>query len=244
MVDGVKEALRSVSLTVRSDEFLVLMGPNGSGKSTLLSIIAGIVQSDSGSVGLVEMGKTIAVRKVGYVWQDYRASLLPWLSAVDNVAFPFRIEGKSRQAAQHIARTAIEEFLPDVDPAALAYKLSGGEQQLLCILRASVTHPDVLLLDEPLSALDQERKWLLSSFLEKLWRNVFVPTICVSHDVDEAILLADRILVLSRDGVLANEIRVDLDRPRSVAMLTSDQHIESRSEVLSALIPNNKNNGH
>ena len=231
--------LRDISFKISSDSFTTLIGPNGCGKTTLLRIIAGLDVPDSGDV-IVKGSKNSSIQ-VGYVWQNYRSSLLPWFDVGENVAFPLRLHGVERQSRRQIAGKLVDEFMPGISLKDRTYQLSGGQQQLVSVLRSLVVEPDVLLLDEPFSALDQERRWVMGSYVEKAWLKISVPIVFVSHDVDEAVLLADSILLMSRrSGKIDKELKNPLPRPRSQNMLTAKEHLTCRSEILDFLFDEEK----
>lgn len=233
---GSRVVLSDLCLEVMDRRFATLVGPNGCGKSTLLNLIAGLMPLDAGSISLELNGDTARKPQVGYVWQDYRTSLLPWLSCVDNVAFPLRVRGIGRVERREQAKRMIAEFLPGIDPNTRCYDLSGGQQQLINLLRSAISRPDIYLLDEPFSALDQERRWATALYVERVWIERRVPTIFVSHDVDEAILLADTIYLMTRFGTIAKEVENRLTRPRSIQMLTAEEHVRCRQEIIEFLV--------
>lgn len=233
--DGsVRTVLRGVSLELDGHRFTSLIGPNGCGKSTLLGVIAGIIPADSGTVRCVNLKNSQP--RVGYVWQDYRASLLPWLTAAENVAFPLRLHGASKEERAAAAAKMMREFMPGVDPRKPCYQLSGGQQQMLCLLRGAVAHPDLLLFDEPFSALDQNRRWSMTTYVERIWQATNAPALFVSHDVDEAVLLADDIVLMNADGRIEDVIQNPLPRPRHQKLLTDGQHVKCRDAVIAFLL--------
>ena len=226
--------LRDVSVEFSNGRFTTIVGPNGCGKTTLLNTVAGLVSPDSGSVHIVTDHEGPA--RIGYVWQDYRASLLPWLSVADNISFPLKIHGASRRERHKAALEALSVFASDIRPDDPVYSLSGGQQQLVCLLRSYISNPDVLLLDEPLSALDQFTRWTMAFRIEEFWLRNRTPAIFVSHDVDEAVMLADEVLLMSQeDGRIMRTIENPLPRPRNKRMLTSKEHIQCREEVIDFL---------
>lgn len=233
--DGtIHHVLDDVSLSLSSKRFGALIGPNGSGKTTLLNLIAGLLQPDSGDIQT--NGFAGKPPKVGYVWQNYSDSLLPWLDAKDNIAFPARAAGGSWKAGRASAKELLDSFLPDVPPAARTYDLSGGQQQMISLLRAVASRPDVLLLDEPFSSLDQLRSWNTALYVERIWRENLIPVLFVSHDIDEAILLADDIWFLSgNSGKIAGHVINSLPRPRTLNMLTDPQHVHCRNTIIGFL---------
>jgi NitT/TauT family transport system ATP-binding protein len=230
----VRNVLRDVSLELDGKRFTSLIGPNGCGKSTLLGVIAGITPADSGLVKCSNLKNNQP--RVGYVWQDYRASLLPWVSAAENVAFPLRLHGQNKEGRISAAGEMMREFMPGVDPQKPCYQLSGGQQQMLCLLRSAIAHPDVLLFDEPFSALDQNRRWAMTTYVERIWQATRAPALFVSHDVDEAVLLADDILLMNGDGRIEKVIENSLPRPRPQTLLTDSEHIKCRDKVIAFLL--------
>lgn len=231
--NGWKTVIDSFSLNIPARSFFTILGPNGSGKSTLLNLVSGVLQPDA---GVVEVNGLEHRRpRIGYVWQDYRASLLPWADVTENVSFALRIQGMSRSKRLTLVQEALGEFRLGILPTQRCYELSGGQQQLVSILRSTVGSPDLLLLDEPLSALDQATSWTMAFKLERVWSTLAVPALLVSHDVDEAIMLADEVLLMSRQGRIAQRIMNTLPRPREVKMLTSSEHARCRQEVIEFL---------
>ena len=222
-------ALESVSLEVRPGEIVAIVGGSGCGKSTLLRAICGL---DNATIGKVLLdGATIRAphEKIGIVFQEPR--LLPWLSVADNVGFGLdhlpKAEARARVATA-LARVGLSDKA-DVWPR----ELSGGQAQRVAIARALVPRPEVLLLDEPFSALDAFTRADLQDHLLDLWADSRPTLILVTHDVDEAVVLADRILVMMpRPGRIFDEIDTDLPRPRD---RRSDEFDHVRHRVLAAL---------
>jgi NitT/TauT family transport system ATP-binding protein len=226
--------ISDLSLRLPHGSFTALVGANGCGKTTLLNLIAGIMKPDAGTVAIHTGEQRDA--KVGYVWQDYRASLLPWRDVGENISFPLRLRGVRKSERLAIARKALAGFTTDIQIDNPVYSLSGGQQQLVCLLRSIVANPDVLLLDEPLSALDQSARWTMAFRIERAWMEHPMPALIVSHDVDEAVMLADRLIYISRSGGrIAASSENPLPRPRSVRMLTSAEHIRCREAVIEFL---------
>jgi NitT/TauT family transport system ATP-binding protein len=223
--------LEAIDMELTPQRFSALIGRNGSGKTTLLNLIAGLIEPDEGTVKV--SGTERSMPKIGYVWQNYRDSLLPWFTIEDNVALPLRARGDSWQLGREDARMLLRKFLPDVACDGKPHELSGGQQQLVSLLRAVVSRPDILLLDEPFSSLDQHRSWDTALYVERIWTDHRVPILFVSHDVDEAVLLADDVFLLSRDqrGVVAG-VTNSLPRPRTLDMLTDPEHVRCRNEII------------
>ena len=226
--------LDGLSLELPQGTFATLVGPNGCGKSTLLNLVAGLTAPDSGQVTITTSDGEAP--RIGYVWQNYRESLLPWLTVGENVCFPLRVQGVGRSVRRKVAQAALEGFSADIQIDQKVYSLSGGQQQLICLLRSSVSNPHVLLLDEPLSALDQPTRWTMAFRIEQLWMKSRMAALFVSHDVDEAVMLSDRVLLMSRNGGrIAEVVENLLPRPRNVQMLSSAEHIGCRNAVIEFL---------
>ncbi|MGB8292107.1 ABC transporter ATP-binding protein (plasmid) [Rhizobium leguminosarum bv. trifolii] len=222
------QVLRDINLHVRSGESLAIVGASGSGKTTLLRVLAGLEDSDTGEV-LVD-GQ--AIRGVGteraVIFQEPR--LLPWLTVLDNVAFGLETSGLSREQARGRARHYVKLVGLQQFEAAYPRQLSGGMAQRVGIARALAVQPEILLLDEPLGALDAMTKIGMQQELARIWRDEDVTTILVTHDLEEAIYLADRILILPREkGGEPRLIEIDLPRPRD---RSAPEFVRHREELL------------
>jgi NitT/TauT family transport system ATP-binding protein len=219
------EAVKDVSLIVEPHEFVSLIGPSGCGKSSLLSIAAGFTKPTQGTVTLdgVLIKKPGAER--GVVFQQY--SLFPWLRVRENVEFGLKMAGVSRAKRESTARTLLglaglltfENHYPD--------QLSGGMKQRIGIVRALAANPQVLLMDEPFGALDTQTRTVMQEILTNMWQRFRLSVLFITHDIEEAVFLSDRIYVMTaRPGRIKTEIRVPLPRPRSAAMLDTPEFIE------------------
>jgi len=206
-------ALDRVNVSVRDGEFLAIIGPSGCGKSTLVRMVAGLEQPSSGEVSISgESPMSLAARhRIGFAMQDH--ALLPWLSVRSNVALPFRVAGKAvdwSAVDQLIAMVGLSEFAE-----ARPRQLSGGMRQRTSIARALVLEPSLLLLDEPFGSLDAVTRRHLNLELQSLWSSQRLTTLLVTHSVEEAVFLADRVLVLSsRPGRVELLREVPFGRPR------------------------------
>lgn len=228
--DGaVRTIFPDFSFTLDAPEFITIIGPNGCGKSTLLNLIAGFIQPDK---GVIELSGNGSATKIGYVFQDYRASLLPWLNVYRNIEFPLTLEHLDKSARHRIVDELLAEFNLPFSSKQRVYKLSGGQQQLVCLLRSLVAKPSILLCDEPFSALDQSTRWTMAFYLEEFWLKMQIPVFFVSHDIDESILLSDRILLLNKSGTIERILENRLERPRNIGMLNSLEHISLRKQVI------------
>ena len=204
-------ALCDVSLRVAVGEFVVILGPTGCGKTTLLHLIAGIETIDGGSI---RFGGTMAAGpSVSCVFQHY--VLFPWRSVLRNVAFGPQMRGvprreRSTAARELLAKVGLTEF-----ESAYPHELSGGMRQRAAIAQALAPHPDLLLMDEPFGALDDTTRRDLQGMLVELWEQQRTTVLFVTHNIDEALQLGDRIVVLSgRPGRVVEELTVELPRPR------------------------------
>jgi NitT/TauT family transport system ATP-binding protein len=216
------------SLEIAPGEFVCLLGPSGCGKSTLLNCIAGYVRPSAGSV-LVD-GE--AVKEPGpdrgMVFQQY--SLFPWKTIRDNIAFGPKIAGRDSDA---IANTFLE--MVGLTKFAKKYpaELSGGMQQRVGIARALANYPSVLLMDEPFGALDAQTRLMMQENLLKIWSEFGITVVFVTHDVDEAIFLADRVLVMSASpGSIIADMRVTLGRPRAPDIAISPEFMQLKKQCL------------
>jgi len=230
-----KRVLAGVSLEVPAGSVASIVGANGSGKSTLLAIIAGMLRPDEGLVSIG--GKPPAEAKIGFVWQNYRASLLPWLSVRENILFPLHLAGLSSSDQTARLDALMSDFGGQLPMSEKVYRLSGGQQQMTSLLRALIIQPDVLLLDEPSSALDLQAKWRLFDQIETMRMRSNITTVWVSHDPDEAALAADHILLLSgQEGLIQSSHANLCPRPRTTAMLTAGEHIITRNKILGFIL--------
>jgi NitT/TauT family transport system ATP-binding protein len=217
-------ALDGLSLTVQAGEFVALLGPSGCGKSTALRLVAGLSRPTAGEVAVLgaDPREVVDAHRLGIAFQG--PALLPWASVRDNVAAPFKLLGRRRDDER------VDELLELVGLSSVAdmrpRQLSGGMRQRVSIARSLVLDPEVLLLDEPFGALDAVTRRRLNSELEAIWEAQAITTLMVTHSVDEALFLADRVLVMSgRPGRVVDEVRVRFPRPRRQdLMLTAEFH--------------------
>jgi NitT/TauT family transport system ATP-binding protein len=210
-------ALRDVSFSINAHEFICVLGPSGSGKSTLLRILGGLLAPTSGQVILGESELRGPDPRVGLVFQN--PNLMPWRNVLQNVLLPLELRAPLNDAAVSQARTTLDLVGLSGFAHYLPRDLSGGMAQRVAIARALVHDPDVLLLDEPFGALDALTRERMGEELSRIWQARQKTVVMVTHAIDEAILLADRILVLSsQPGQLVLDALVDLTRPRTDAL--------------------------
>ena len=217
--DGALPVLDGIDLTVPGGGIVALIGPNGCGKSTLLRVIAGLLRPVAGTALLDGVQIAGPDPRIGLVFQEPR--LLPWRTAADNITYPLELAGWS--VHRRVERLAVLADLIGLDPAVSAARpaeLSGGTRQRVALARALALEPAVLLLDEPFSALDALTRERFDLELLRLWDRAATTIVMVTHSIPEAILVADRVLVMSsRPGRIVADIPVGTPRPRSIADL-------------------------
>jgi NitT/TauT family transport system ATP-binding protein len=223
-------ALNDINLRTHRREFLCVVGPSGCGKSTLVRILAGLEQHSSGEVLLQGQPVTDPGRDRGMVFQGY--TLFPWLTVKKNVMFGLEVNGHGRlecerEAMQWLELIGLEKFAD-----AFPQQLSGGMKQRVAIVRALANQPRILLMDEPFGALDAQTRARMQAHLLEIWRKIDITIIFITHDLDEAIYLADRILVLSaHPGEVQELIEVPVPRPRSSAQFVSPEFLATKARL-------------
>jgi NitT/TauT family transport system ATP-binding protein len=225
------EALKGIDLEVDSGEFIALLGPSGCGKSTLLNLIAGFEHISSGSL-LVD-GQVVEKPGPdrGVVFQE--AALFPWLSVWENVVFGPKIAAQPRSQYESIARKMLEITELSAFTKLLPIQLSGGMRQRVGIARVLTLGSRILLMDEPFGALDAQTRMTMQELLLSVWQELRTTVVFVTHDIDEALLLADTVYVMSaRPGRIVAKITVPMQRPRTIEMTTTDVFNEMKRDVL------------
>jgi len=209
------EAIRDVSLQVSSGEFVALLGPSGCGKSTLLELCAGLEPATGGEILIGAERVTGPNPKAVMVFQEH--SLLPWLDVEKNVAFGLQMRGTGLNERWRRGREVLERVKLVKFAKHYPHQLSGGMKQRVAIARALVGNPEFILMDEPFAALDFQTRVLMQQFLLEVWAGFKSTILFVTHHIDEAILLADRVVVMSAaPGRVLEEVKIDLPRPRSM----------------------------
>jgi len=226
--------LRDVNFHIKEGEFVSIIGPSGCGKSTLLNIIAGLDNPTSGSVSVHGSLDRQRLGSVGYMQQ--KDLLMPWRSVMDNATLGLELQGVSRREAgerarQHLGRFGLEGF-----ENAYPHELSGGMRQRAAFLRTVLADQEVFLLDEPFGALDALNRTQIHQWVTGLWESMRKTIILVTHDVDEAILLSDRVYVMTaRPGTMKMVQRVDLPRPRSMDVFSTSEFMAMKSTLLTSI---------
>lgn len=228
------KALEGVSLSVKAGEFVTIIGPSGSGKSTLFNLIVGLLEPDEGEICIDGEICHDRISRVGYMPQ--RDLLLPWRSVVDNVILPQEVLGTPRDTARNRAigllpLFGLEEFATSYPDA-----LSGGMRQRAALLRTILSDKEVMLLDEPFGALDALTRKELQDWLLGVWREFNQTVIFITHDVEEALYLGDRVIVLSpRPGTVIKSEEVKLSRPRRQGMVAQPEFGKQVTDLLASL---------
>ncbi len=226
--------LDGVSLEVPAHGIAAVVGPNGSGKSTLLRLISGLLAPDSGTITIDGRSVTEADERVGLVFQEPR--LLPWRRALDNAAFPLELAGVGRAERSERARALLDLVGLDGFERAYPHQMSGGMRQRLAIARALARDPSILLLDEPFSALDALTRERFNAELLELWQRTGATIVVVTHNIAEAVFLADEVTVLSaRPGRVAARVPVPLGRPRQMQAMESQAFARAAAQIRAQL---------
>lgn len=211
--------------------FISIFGPNGCGKSTLINLISGLTAFDAGEV--LYDGQTIRDTRISYVFQNYREALFPWLRAIDNIHYPLKLMGMRKREREAKIERLIADFGITIDLNAYPYTLSGGQQQAVSILRALVREPEILFLDEPFSALDYEMTLLMREKVQNIFMKTGTTMVLVSHDLEEAVQMADKVLLLTRRPTrIAELVDNPFPRPRDTAVLTDPAFVALRLHCL------------
>ncbi len=232
--NGGLRALEEVSFSVYPQEFLCVLGPSGSGKTTLLRVLAGLLAPTHGHVSFNGTPWDGPRRGVGFVFQ--RANLMPWRSVLENITLPLELQGMPKESAleragELVALVGLQGF-----EASLPRDLSGGMAQRVAIARALVHDPDVLLMDEPFGSLDALTRERMGAELLRIWQVKRKTVVMVTHSIPEALLLADRVLVLTpRPGKLCLDLNVDLPRPRDESVIYTPAFGELARKVREAI---------
>lgn len=225
--------LNEISFNARKGEFISLLGPSGCGKTTLLTIIAGFQKADSGLIKVKQEEVHKPGPERGFIFQNY--ALFPWMSVKDNIVFPMKQikmdKDEIRDRTDYLLRLAHLEGRGNLYP----HQISGGMKQRTALVRALATTPEVLLMDEPLGALDYQMRQNLQSELEEIWLVDKPTVVMVTHDVDEAVYLSDRVIVMSNEsGRIVEDISIGLNRPRD----RKDSEYQNHTRVLTEALSN------
>ena len=224
-------AIDRIDLSVAPNEFVSIVGTSGCGKSTLLNMVGGLLEPTFGEITIDGKPVTGPGRDRGFVFQGY--SLFEWMTVEKNILFALEKSRMSKSEKTELVRQFIHEVGLAGFENAYPRQLSGGMRQRVAIARALVYKPSLLLMDEPFGALDAQTRGMMQELLLKIWEDHKVTVLFITHDVEEAIFLADRVVVLaSRPGRLKRELAIDLERPRRYDIVTSPQFSEYKRAIL------------
>ena len=226
------QVLNNFNLEIKPGEFVSIIGPNGCGKSTLLNLASGLLEAQSGKITF--NGKLMSECKAGFVFQNYSESLFPWLTVRENIAFPLKAKGVEKEEQNKQVRELCAKLKVTIPLEVRPQSLSGGQQQLVSILRSLVIHPEILFLDEPFSSLDYQTTLEMKVEFRKIWEAQPTTTLFVSHDIDEALYLSSKIVVLSKKpAVIKKIVENNLPIVRSPAIMNSPEFASLKQEILS-----------
>lgn len=225
------EVLSDVNLNITKGEFITIFGPNGSGKTTILNIIAGVLKPTSGEVSF-----NVEKPKIGYIFQDSKSSLLLWKKVWYNIGISKIWDNEDRDTIKQEVTDLVNSLKIDIDLNAYPFTLSGGQLQLVSILRSIYAEPDILLLDEPFSALDYLNKLKIQLEIQRISSKYNLTCIMISHDIDEAIFVGDKIVLLSSMPTkINNVINNKVERPRSLKYLSSELFADTKKRIIELL---------
>ena len=218
-------------LDIPHGKLISVFGPNGCGKSTLINMIAGLIPTDAGEI-LFE-GKPLRDIKFGYVFQNYREALFPWLRSLDNIEYPLKLMKLPKGERKARTERLLAHLGVKLDLRRYPYELSGGQQQLISIMRALVVEPEILFLDEPFSALDYEMTLFMRDQLQRVFMETATTTLLVSHDLEEAVYLSNYVLLLSRHPARVVElVPFDAPRPRTDRTMSEPGFVATKAHCL------------
>ena len=218
------EAVRNLTFDLPKGELTCLVGPSGSGKTTLLKAISGLLEPTSGEVRLGGELVTGPPKNMAVVFQEYGRSLYPWMRVRENVALPLKVAGMDKAKRDQLVDDAIEAVGLDHVPRSYPWQLSGGMQQRVAIARAVAYQPEVLLMDEPFAAVDAQTRADLEDLVRRVWKQLGVTVLFVTHDIDESVYLGSRVIILSSSPtIIQQDIKVDLPDERNQLETRSSQ---------------------
>jgi len=227
-------AIDEIDLKIKNKEFATILGPSGCGKSTLLRIVAGLIKPTKGIVRLDGNVITRPGQDRGMVFQSY--TLFPWLTVTENIQFGLEISGMPKARQEQIAQEFVEKVGLKGFEKTYPRGLSGGMKQRVAIARALANNPAILLLDEPFGALDAQTRALMQELLTQIWEELHKTILFVTHDVEEAIFLSDRVFMMTaRPGKIKAEIDISLERPRSYEIKATESFLNLKKQALALI---------
>lgn len=228
---GAEVIYQDFELNIPRGKITSIFGPNGCGKSTLVNIVSGLTDYQGGQI--LFDGKTLSETRIGYVFQNYREALFPWMRAIDNIHYPLKLMGVDAAERKRRVDALIKSFDLPLDFNLYPYELSGGQMQTICIMRALIVEPEVLFLDEPFSALDYEMSLLMRDRVQRIFQERGTTMVIVSHDLEDAVWLSDWVLLLTRKPTrVAAFVHYDAPRPRTDDTVSDPAFIRTKKECL------------
>lgn len=220
------EILRNINIEVNEGELISILGPSGSGKSTIFNILTNIINSDNGEVNING--------HISYMYQ--RDTMVPWKKVIDNIGIPLIFKGKGKKEAREEVKEHVEEFGLSGFEYKYPSQLSGGMKQRANFLKTYLTSKDIMLLDEPFGALDSITRRKMQNWLLNLTKKMNTTILFITHDIEEAIFLSDKIYVISeKPAVIKGEIKVNLPKDRNEKIVTSEEFINIKKEILNLM---------
>ena len=218
------EAVRNLTFDLPKGELTCLVGPSGSGKTTLLKAISGLLEPTAGEVTLAGNLVTGPPKNMAVVFQEYGRSLYPWMRVRENVELPLKVQGMDKAQRNQVVDEALEAVGLDHVPRSYPWQLSGGMQQRVAIARAVAYQPEVLLMDEPFAAVDAQTRADLEDLVRRVWSQLGITVLFVTHDIDESVYLGERVVILSSSPtVIQQDIKIDLPAERNQLETRSSQ---------------------
>ena len=218
------EAVRNLTFDLPKGELTCLVGPSGSGKTTLLKAISGLLEPSAGQVTLAGNVVTGPPKNMAVVFQEYGRSLYPWMRVRENVELPLKVQGMDKAQRNHVVDEALQAVGLDHVPRSYPWQLSGGMQQRVAIARAVAYQPEVLLMDEPFAAVDAQTRADLEDLVRRVWSQLGITILFVTHDIDESVYLGERVVILSSSPtVIQQDIKIDLPTERNQLETRSSQ---------------------
>ncbi len=226
--------LNNISINLNDNEFVSLIGPSGSGKSTIFNIIAGLLKPDKGHIYIEGKDCTGETGKISYMYQ--KDLLLPWKKIIDNVALPFIIKGDSKKEAREKVSEYFDIFGLEGFEYKYPFQLSGGMRQRAALMRTYMFSKDIILLDEPFGGLDAITKTKMQHWLLKIFRKLKASILFITHDIEEAVFLSDRIYILSdRPASIKKEVFIGMERPRVKEIITTKNFNSYKKQIINLI---------
>lgn len=232
---SVLKVLKNINLSVKVGEFIAIIGPSGCGKSTILDLLTGLVAEFDGSVKIDGIPLEDSDKRMGYMQQ--KDLLLPWRTLMDNLILPLEIQGDNIDASKERVSKMLPTFGLEGFEKSYPNELSGGMRQRAALLRTILVDSDIMLLDEPFGALDAINRSKMQEWLLTIWNEYKHTVLFITHDIEEAIYLADRVFILSeRPATVVDELKIEFERPRNKDILLRPEFLSYKKKMIDALV--------